>query len=63
MKKPNEFIEVFMSLIKLFFIVLIVNNLIWAGVFVVATSSEETVTTNNELNQSGHDNNQELTNG
>ena len=42
MKKPNEFIEVFMSLIKFFLVVLLINNLIWAGVFVIATNSEET---------------------
>ena len=58
MKKPNEFIEVFMSLIKWFLIVLLINNLIWAGVFVIATSSEEVIIT-----QDGQDNLQEMNNG
>ena len=32
MNKPNAFVEVFLSLVKWFLIVLLVNNLIWAGV-------------------------------
>lgn len=58
MKKPNEFIEVFMSLIKWFLVVLLINNLIWAGVFVIATSSEEVIMT-----QDGQENLQEINNG
>ena len=58
MNKPNEFIEVFMSLIKWFLIIFLINNLIWAGVFVVATSSEETT-----LVQDGSENIQGINNG
>ena len=59
MKKPNEFVEVFMSLIKWFFIVLLINNMIWAFVYVIGTSK----TISSELNQDGTNNIQELNNG
>lgn len=38
MPKPNAFVEVFLSLVKWFLIVLLVNNLIWAGVLYVVLS-------------------------
>ena len=41
MSKPNPFIEVFMSLVKWFLIVLLVNNLIWAGVLYVILNGYE----------------------
>lgn len=41
MNKPNPFIEVFMSLVKWFLIVLLVNNLIWAGVLYVILNGSE----------------------
>jgi hypothetical protein len=63
MKKPNAFVEVFLSLIKWFLVILVVNNLIRAGVFIVATSSEESTETNNELYQDGYNNHQEINNG
>lgn len=63
MKEPNAFIEVFLSLVKWFLVILIVNNLIWAGVFILATSSEETTETYNEMTQDGYNNHQELNNG
>jgi hypothetical protein len=58
MKKPNEFVEVFMSLIKMFLIVLVLNNLIWAVVFMVNSSSDEAT-----LNQDGSQNIQGVNNG
>lgn len=59
MSKPfNESIEVFMSLIKWFLIILLLNNLIWGIIFVVSSSSEETV-----LTQDGTDNIQGINNG
>lgn len=60
MKKPNEFIEVFMSLIKWFLIILLLNNAIWATVFIVATNEEESFT---ELTQDGENNTQGINNG
>ena len=52
MKKPNETIEVFMSLIKWFFIVLLLNNAIWFGVvysLVNDTTEEDLETIPSEL--------------
>ena len=63
MKQPNAFVEVFLSLVKWFLFILVLNNLIWAGVFVLATSSEEVTETHNELIQDGQNNHQELNNG
>lgn len=61
MNKPNPFVEVFMSLVKLFLVVLLVNNLIWAGVLYVVLNGAEVT---NYLNQNGNDNiSQEVTNG
>ena len=59
MQKPNEYVEVFMSLIKWFLIVLIVNNFIWAAVYIVGTSES----TSTQLNQDGTNNIQEMSNG
>lgn len=57
--KPfNESIEVFLSLIKWFLIILLLNNLIWAIVFITNTSSEEAV-----LTQDGTQNIQGINNG
>lgn len=50
--------EVFLSIIKWFLIVIILNNLIWGGVFWYTVSS-----TSIDMEQDGHDNIQELTNG
>ena len=60
MKQPNVAIEVFMSLVKWFFIVLLVNNIIWLGVLytIVQNSSSETT-----LNQDGENNLQGVNNG
>lgn len=32
-KQPNIAVEVFLSLVKWFLVILIINNLIWAGIF------------------------------
>ena len=60
MKKPNEFVEVFMSLVKWFLLVLLANNLIWLGVLysILGTSS-----TDISQEQDGTNNYQEMTNG
>ena len=60
MKKPNDFIEVFMSLIKWFLIILLVNNLIWAGVvYVLVAGNDASIT----QMQDGTNNTQEMING
>lgn len=41
MNKPNAFVEVFLSLVKWFLVVLLVNNLIWAGVLYVILHESE----------------------
>lgn len=57
MKKPNEFIEVFMSLVKWFLLFVLVNNLIWGFIFYKTVSS-----TSYDVEQDGHDNIQEVGN-
>lgn len=60
MKKPNEFVEVFMSLVKWFLAFVIVNNLIWGLVMyslVAGTSADISQT------QDGTNNYQEMSNG
>jgi hypothetical protein len=57
MKKPNEFIEVFMSLIKLFLIILLLNNAIWGIIFYKTVSSS-----GYDVEQDGHNNIQEVGN-
>ena len=60
MKKPNEFVEVFMSLVKWFLLILLANNLIWLGVLycILGTSSTDISQT-----QDGTNNYQEMNNG
>ena len=60
MQKPNEFVEVFLSIVKWFMIVLLINNAIWATVFIIATSEDETTT---KMAQDGTDNIQGINNG
>lgn len=63
-KQPNIAVEVFLSLVKWFLVILIINNLIWAGVYsytLSKTSTDTTVTT--EMTQDGTNNNQSITNG
>lgn len=60
MKKPNEFVEVFMSLIKWFLLFVLVNNAIWFGVVytLISGTSEETT-----MSQDGENNTQGINNG
>lgn len=53
MEKPNTAIEVFMSLVKWFLIILLLNNLIWGAIFYSAINGE---TINAEQEQGGHNN-------
>lgn len=57
MKKPNEFIEVFMSLIKWFLIILLLNNAIWGIIFYKTVSSSVI-----EADQDGYNNIQDVGN-
>ena len=58
--KPNPFVEVFMSLVKWFLVIILINNLIWAGVlYVILHESEVT----NSITQDGYQSFQEVTNG
>ena len=59
MKKPNITVEVFMSLIKWFFVVLLLNNLAW----VIATSGTREMTQTTSMQQDGSNNYQEMSNG
>ena len=52
MKKPNNVVEVFLSLVKWFLLVLLLNNAIWAFVYVVSKTSDETT-----IEQGGQNNN------
>ena len=40
-KQPNIAVEVFLSLVKWFLVILIINNLIWAGVYLYSSPSIE----------------------
>ena len=60
MKQPNVAIEVFMSLVKWFFIVLLINNLIWAVLFFVISFGSDT---SMSVAQDGRNNYQEVNNG
>lgn len=62
-KNPNIAVEVFLSLVKWFLIFVVVNNLIWAGVFLAHFHSINGSSSTVELLQDGHDNNQSVTNG
>lgn len=63
MNKPNPFIEVFMSLVKLFLVVLLINNLIWAGVLYVILHESEYSNTMSVDDAVVNDINQGVTNG
>lgn len=58
--EPNAFIEVFLSLVKWFLIVLLINNLIWASVLYGIVNGAE-ITNTQYID--GEDNVQELSNG
>lgn len=61
-KEPYMIGEIFLSLVKWFFVILIINNLIWAcvhyGYFAKSFSG-----TSMEVTQDGTNNNQSVTNG
>lgn len=63
-KQPNIAVEVFLSLVKWFLVFVIINNLIWAGIYsyTLNTASNDT-TTSAEMWQDGTNNNQSVTNG
>lgn len=60
MNKPNPFVEVFLSLVKWFLVVLLVNNLIWAGVLFFLVGGADAI---NAQYIDGEYNTQELNNG
>lgn len=60
MKKPHKYVEVFLSLVKWFMIVLLLNNAILGIIFYKAVSSSFEQT---ELSQDGENNIQGINNG
>ena len=62
-QEPNIAVETFLSLCKWFLIILIINNLIWAGIhFGYYFNSFEGTQTHVEQQQSGYDNVQGIDN-
>lgn len=62
-QEPNIAVETFLALVKWFLVILIVNNLIWAGIhFGYYFSSFEGTQSYVEQQQSGYDNVQGLDN-
>lgn len=61
-KEPNIAVEVFLSLVKRFLVFVIINNIIWAGIFTYYVHKSVGDTTA-EMWQEGHNNNQSITNG
>ena len=62
MKEPNMVGEIFLSLVKWFLVILIINNLIWAGVH-CGYFTKSFSGTSMEVMQDGTNNNQSVTNG
>lgn len=62
MKQPNIVGEIFLSIIKWFLVIIIINNLIWAGLFIHYVNKSIT-DSNIEMTQDGQHNNQSITNG
>ena len=62
MKQPNIAVEVFLSLVKYFLIFVVLNNLIWAGIFTHYVYKSFNGTSM-EVMQDGTNNNQSVTNG
>jgi hypothetical protein len=60
--QPNIAVEVFLSLVKWFLVILIINNLIWAGIF-THYLNKSIGDSNIEMMQDGQHNNQSITNG
>ena len=66
MKTPNVAVEVFLSLVKWFLIFIVVNNLIWAGIYSYTLhKSSSDIITSSDVWQDGtiNNNNQSITNG
>ena len=59
MKKPNIAVEVFMSLVKWFLIILLLNNLIWGAIFYSAINGDGLQASQE---QDGHNNYQAINN-
>ena len=62
--KPNIAIEVFLSLVKWFLIFIVINNLIWAGIYsyTLNKASSDTMSST-EVWQDGTNNKQSVING
>lgn len=66
MKTPNIAVEVFLSLVKRFLIFIVINNLIWAGIFSYTLHrSSSDIITSSDVWQDGttNNNNQSVING
>lgn len=64
MKQPNIAVEVFLSLVKWFLVFIVLNNVIWAGVYVYTlTKASADTSTTTEVWQDGTNNEQSVTNG
>ncbi len=63
-KKPNIAVEVFLSLVNKFLIFVVINNLIWVGIFIHYINKSITdIPHTVEMTQDGQQNNQSITNG
>ena len=62
MKQPNIAVEVFLSLVKYFLLFVLLNNLIWGGIFTYYLH-KSVGDTSVEMTQDGQHNNQSITNG
>lgn len=61
-KTPNVAVETFLSLVKYFLIIIVIINVIWAGIFIHYVNKSVT-DSNIEMTQDGQYNNQSMTNG
>ena len=65
-KQPNIAVEVFLSLVKWFLVFIVINNLIWAGIYsyTINTASSDSITTADVWQEGeNNNNNQRITNG
>ena len=63
-KQPNIAVEVFLSLVKRFLIFIVINNLIWAGIYSYTLhKASSDIITSAEMLQDGSNNKQSITNG
>ena len=61
-KQPNIAVEVFLSLVKWFLIFIVINNLIWAGIYSYTLhKASSDIITSAEMLQDGANNNQRVT--